>query len=503
MSELSRPDRVHFLDDQRRNRRRSRRFGVFAVVAVTLAGLPLCVVLAPLLVGAMVIVAHVIDPFAPLTAAQWAVLHDAVFVLPTIYRKLFGEGAAISWRALAFIYIAPGAMVMLVAWPFIRLLTRRAGAGSLIHGLASREPDVAQLPEQQLVNVVAEMAVAAGIRPPVVRVIDSPAANAVAVGLSVDDATMLVTTGFLEQLNREEQQAIVAHLIGSVGNGDLEIAATIFSVFATWTLLAALLETPLSKYRRAYVRRLARLAYQETRGRADQGEVRAAMEPLLAGIGPDVDELEAMMGGLSFERQSDRRGCLTFVMLGILVVIRAIAMITARESANLFTVLVLGPWLSAMWRARRRLADATAIQLTRNPEGLASAIRTLVASDVEVPGGWPIHFLFPVWVPLTNQSAAQFTSASTNIPGMRLEHEPRLLHLASLGASMDARQRVRLLARLRSALPDWEELATAFGWAILATAAVGFLVVIAMLVASLLLIALWHVLRSIARLWGG
>jgi hypothetical protein len=40
---------------------------------------------------------------------------------------------------------------------------------------------------------------------------------------------------------RDERQAMVAHLIASAGGGDLEIAATIFSVFGTWALVAALL----------------------------------------------------------------------------------------------------------------------------------------------------------------------------------------------------------------------------------------------------------------------
>jgi hypothetical protein len=44
-------DRIHFLDEQRRNRRRSLRFSVFTMVAVGLAGIPLCVLASPLLFG--------------------------------------------------------------------------------------------------------------------------------------------------------------------------------------------------------------------------------------------------------------------------------------------------------------------------------------------------------------------------------------------------------------------------------------------------------------------
>jgi len=491
-------ERVHFLDDQRRNRRRSLRFGVFAITAIAIAGLPLCVVIAPLLLGGVLVVAHVVDLFAPLDVRDWAMLHDAIFVGPTIYRKLNGVETAVSWRTLAIIYVAPGAVLMLVTWPFVRLLSRRAGVGSLLHRLQSRSPDPTRLAEQQMVNVVGEMSVAAGVPTPSVRIIDSPTVNAVAVGLTLDDATVLVTNGFLEQLDRDERQAVVAHLVGSVGNGDLEIAATIFSVFETWALMAALLETPLSARRRAFVRRFARLAHAEVRGRADVREAQAVIDSLLAGAESSYEDFISMVEAI--EPKSVRNGCYIILVQVPLIAVLGLATIAAREATNLFTVLVLGPWVAAMWRARRRLADATAVQLTRNPSALASAVRTLATCDVEVPGGWPVHFLFPVWVPVTNQPAAQFAAASTNVIGMRLDPEPRLRQLATLGAWMEDSARVRLLPRIRAALPSWGELGAFLGWAMIASVAISLLMVVTVLSASLLLMALWYVLRWIAML---
>ena len=58
-----------------------------------------------------------------------------------------------------------------------------------------------------------------------------------------------------------------------------------------------------------------------------------------------------------------------------LIATLGLASIAAKQSIGLFTTLVLGPWLAAMWRARRRLADATAVQLTRNPAALARAVK--------------------------------------------------------------------------------------------------------------------------------
>jgi len=491
-------ERVHFLEDQRRNRRRSLRFVPFAITSVAIAGVPLCVIIAPLLLGGVLIVAHIVELFSPLDATTWEMLHDAIFVGPTVYRKIRGLETAVSWRALGIIYIVPGAVFMLLTWPFVRLLSRRAGVGSLLHRLHSRTPDPTRLVEQQTVNVVGEIAVAAGIAPPRVRVIDSAAVNAVAVGLTVNDATVLVTKGFLERLDRDERQAVVAHLVGSVGNGDLEIAATIFSVFETWTLVAAILEAPVSARRRAFLLRFARAALAEVRGGADPREARAVVDALLAGRESDVEDFLVTVE--SIQPKSARNGCYIILVQLPLIAVLGLATITARETTNLVTVLVLGPWLAALWRARRRLADATAVQLTRNPSALASAVRTLATCDVQVPGGWPVHFLFPVWVPVTDQPAAQFTTASTNVVGMRLDPEPRLRQLAALGASLEGNRRVRLGARIRAALPNWRELGTALGWGMVAIALITLLITVTVLAASLLLLLPWYVLRWLTAL---
>jgi Zn-dependent protease with chaperone function len=57
-----------------------------------------------------------------------------------------------------------------------------------------------------------------------------------------------------------------------------------------------------------------------------------------------------------------------------------------------FTMLLVNPLLRRAWRARRYLADATAVQLTRNPQGLARALSKLGASAAVVPGAeWAGH----------------------------------------------------------------------------------------------------------------
>ena len=483
-------ERVHFLDAQRRNRRRSLRFMVFAAVAVAIAGIPLCVLIAPLLFGVAIVAAHLIDLIVPLSSATWERLHDVAFVLPNLWARLRGRPADIPWDLLALLYLIPGALVMLFAWPFIAVLTRRAGAGALLRRLPARDPDPSTLAEQQLVNVVHEMAVAAGVRPPVVRIIVSTAVNAVAIGLTNDDATLLATEGFITRLDRDERQAVVAHLVGSIGNGDLEIAAIVLSVFETWGLMALLLETPLDARRVALVRRLVRTSGAAALGRVDAEEARRMVDVLLGGSSFDLESFFRNIESTS--PRSVRHACAIMLVYIPLVATFGLAVIAARQAIALFTNLVLGPWLAAMWRARRRLADATAVQLIRNPTALARAVRTMEASDVEVPGGWAVNFLFPVWPAVTDEIAARETDIATLIVGMRLDPADRLERLAALGAQMEARP--------HRALPDWRELGSAIGWGMLAIVSAVILVGVTLAAASLLLMGLWYVLRWVTAL---
>jgi Zn-dependent protease with chaperone function len=483
-------DRVHFLDEQRRNRRRSWPFLGFAIVAVAIAGIPLCVVVAPLLIGVLLAAMHLADFIAPLPASAWDNAHDVVFALPALWSFVRGQPVDIAWPVIALIYVVPGGALMLLSWPFMLALARRAGVGTMLEHLASRALDHADPRERQLANVVEEIAVAAGVTPPEVRIIESDAVNAVAIGLTTHDATVLATTGFLERLDRDERQAIIAHLMGSVGNGDLRIAATILSVFATWGLVTLLLEAPVSARRRATLARFLRLAKETLRGHGDQVESRQVFDLLIAGSSFDmgmIDDIERM------DIPSPQHGCLIILLLPIIALL-GFASITARTTLALCTALALGPWLAAMWRYRRRLADASAVQLTRNPTALARAVRTLASSDVEVSGGWVAYFLFPAWVPMTKPDPNR-TETAANIIGMRLDPEPRIEDIVALGASLetDVRRpgwRVRL-----QRLGTWKDVGLFTFWAMAATVVTALLVVVTLAAASLIMMLIWNVGR--------
>ncbi|HEY7140162.1 MAG TPA: M48 family metallopeptidase [Methylomirabilota bacterium] len=177
---------------------------------------------------------------------------------------------------------------------------------------------------KRLVNVVTEMAIAAGVPMPRVYLIDEPDPNAFATGRDPDHASIAVTTGLLETMSRDELQGVIAHEMSHVRNLDIR----------KMTLVAALLGAVLL------------LSDWATRLRLGIPSSR------------DSKERRGVSGG------------------GPLVIILLVAW--------LLTVLLtplIGRFLAtAVSRRREYLADASGAELTRNPLGLASALRKLDAA---------------------------------------------------------------------------------------------------------------------------
>jgi hypothetical protein len=118
----------------------------------------------------------------------------------------------------------------------------------------------------------------------------------------------------------------------------------------------------------------------------------------------------------------------------------------------------MAPAISALWRARRKLADATAVQLTRYPDALAQAYRTLASRKMKVPGAVAVHFLFPVWDPDVDKDHRR-PDVTSLLMHMQLPLEPRLRRLQRLGAGPSGKRLKR---------PDpvytWWDVAVGTGW---------------------------------------
>ncbi|MFL5496894.1 MAG: M48 family metalloprotease [Gemmatimonadales bacterium] len=442
---------VHFLEEQRRHRRTSTFSAALVVVVLAVSGIPLSVIISPLLLAAAAVPVYLADLVFDIPAGVTGWLDRAFHLLPTIWSAARRPDMDLPWDWLVGFFVLPGLVVMVLLWAIVRLIFRRAGVGGVLRRLKARPPRSGDLAGQRLANLVQEVAVAAGVPPPRVLLIDAKAANVGAAGLRMDDATVVVTRGFVNRLPRDAQQAVIAHVMGSVGNGDLTLAAEILTLIQVWGLVSLMLEAPLVAPARASLRQVGRTAMDTLRGRADASSRELAVDTLMAGAtfeNLDSDE---------FERLPDAHPMvLLFGYLPVLVTMGPAAI--AGKAIIWFTVFLMSPFVSALWRTRRKLADATAVQLTRYPAALADAYRTLAGLDMKVRGAVAVHFLFPVWDPAVDRDQTR-SEVTTVLLHMHLPLEPRLRRLERLGASADG-------APLATPDPGhtWREIAAGAGW---------------------------------------
>jgi heat shock protein HtpX len=112
------------------------------------------------------------------------------------------------------------------------------GKSSVLWSVHAEQPDetVANLPE--LLNVVKEMSLAAGIPTPTVYMVQDSDPNAFTIGTSPMDSSIVVTTGLLAMLNREELQGVIAHEMSHIRNSDTRLMTIITVLFGAVLLLS-------------------------------------------------------------------------------------------------------------------------------------------------------------------------------------------------------------------------------------------------------------------------
>jgi Zn-dependent protease with chaperone function len=272
------------------------------------------------------------------------------------------------------------------------------GVGWALDRIGARTLNQRDQEERQLGNLVEEIAVAAGVRPPRVLLIDTPEANAAITGLDFDDSTLLVTRGLLDTLDRDETQSVIAHLVGSVGNGDLKIASIIFSIYQTWGALALLLNAPIERRARKAVWRAFKVAFRAQARAVDRWEAEFVSDALLRGASNDDadtnDVGERVMSSTNGNSNANflEKG---YVMAMLPLILGAQVV---RFAIFISSVILIGPIVSFMWQTRRHLADAMAVQLTRNPNSLVTALHKLsISQKATVKGADGLGFLFIVW----------------------------------------------------------------------------------------------------------
>lgn len=340
-------DRDSFFAAQLRHRRAAAWLSVLAAVATVLVGFPLATILFPLL-------------FA--LTELFSLILGRIFHFPDLVALLldgnrlfdFENASALGWFGLGLLVCLPGAIAMFQLWRMVSYALANADLAHLFAALGVQAPRSDDNEERQLVNVVEEMAIAAGLPAPRVLLLDVGSINIACVGATPQTATLLVTRGLLEQCDRNETQALIADAMAMIGNGDLRAMLRWIAFSMTLLIVRLLLQAPYWPAARA---RLA-LLRDWYRQRAAAGPVSdaTAFAELLA----DPSDAPGDLSGGRIRR---------FLTLPFFM---AHALFNA--VAWLASLLFLSTALTLLMRRRRYLADAIAVQLTRYPDALVGAL---------------------------------------------------------------------------------------------------------------------------------
>lgn len=168
----------------------------------------------------------------------------------------------------------------------------------------------------QLVNILDALMVASGLTTkPRLYVVEDAQANAFATGRNPENAVICVTTGLLEKLNYYELEGVIAHEMSHIKNYDIRLSCVV-SVMVGFIVMLS-----------------------------------------------DMFSRILFWGGLNDDRDNDNKGN------GILMIIGLICLILSPIFGSLMQL--------ALSRKREFLADSTAVEFTRNPDGLISALEKL------------------------------------------------------------------------------------------------------------------------------
>ena len=221
------------------------------------------------------------------------------------------------WNMDLFVAVTSITLFVVLTGSLYKIAFLKAGGARVAEMLGGRPvlPNTTDFLEKRLLNVVEEMAIASGVPVPPLYIMDQEKGiNAFAAGFSPDDAVIGITRGGMETLNRQEIQGVIAHEFSHILNGDMRLDLKLVG-FLHGILLIALI------------------------GRS-------------------------ILHGSSRSRNSKNSG--GAVVLGLILLILGYIGV-------LFGKLIK----SAVSRQREFLADASAVQFTRNPLGLAGALKKI------------------------------------------------------------------------------------------------------------------------------
>lgn len=214
-----------------------------------------------------------------------------------------------------FLRIMPWGTALTIIMTVVLVVTSlRSGPASIVWSLYNTDADKYREQYKLLHDIATEVSIAAGIRTPEVVIITDTDPNAFAVGIGPESSYIMVTTGLISTLDREELEGVIAHEMSHIRNNDTELMTVITVLFGGLLLLADW------------------------------------MEKIIFWNAPTLPKIP----GISFVVK------FVFFIFWILAV--------------LFTPLIARILAMSVSREREYLADAGAAELTRNPLALANAL---------------------------------------------------------------------------------------------------------------------------------
>jgi heat shock protein HtpX len=277
-----------------------------------------------------------------------------------------------------------GLVIAFLVWAVMNLIAYFQG-DSILLGL-SKAKKITRDDHPRLYNVVEEMKIASGLeKMPNIYIIDDSAMNAFATGRDPNRASVAVTSGLLQKLNRDELQGVIGHELAHVNNRDVLLMS----------MCSVLLGTIV----------------------------------ILAWYGSRV----MIFGGMGGSRRSSSSGGGGFQL--IILIAAIVLMILAPILAQLIYL--------AISRKREYLADASSALYTRYPEGLASALGKLAASTEQLKSANKATAPMYIINPFRKKGRAASNLTSTHPP---ISERIRILRAMSGASYIDyngAYQKVR------------------------------------------------------------
>jgi Zn-dependent protease with chaperone function len=410
-----------FYEEQARYRRATWRWTLLAALATVVMGLPLSLVLTPVVYLFALVALHLVEGVLPIAPIVWTAIDTMAALIPTAitaYESGPQQLLAVA-GPLALVLLAPGAIAIVIVWVGVRRLLEHVGLEATLQALAARAPQETVLEERQFQNIVEELAVAAGIVAPAVQVTEHLSANMALVGTTPERAAVAVSRRLLNTCDREETQALAAHLIASLANGDQQIALRIESVFLTGAALNALVNAPFGRAGRQVLGALLLALVRK----ASPRDATHALATLLREWSEPSNDLTRFL-----ERDTTRPPSVWRHLLHLLLLPLYLVNMAVLVTAGLIEAGLVAPVLAATCRARRYLADATAVELTRNPTQLARALRN-IASSLGDPHWAPARLLTVVPSDVTDPWRTPGGLTNAHPPA-----EKRIKRLAAQGA---------------------------------------------------------------------